>query len=102
MSPDGDDGAENKVDDTKKKKREAQRTMRQMQMKRPLDAAAACGAAQRQNRVQYAMSSSAAGSGDEYGDSEDDMDPEQMSYIYQQMLKHTMFDPELSLMYAKY
>ena len=48
------------------------------------------------------MSSSAAGSADEYGDSEDDMDPEQMSYIYQQMLKHTMRDPELSFMYAKY
>ena len=76
--------------------------MRQMQMKRPLDVTGECGAGQRQNRGQYAMPSSTAASGDEFGDSEDDMDPEQMSYMYQQMLRYTMFDPELSFMCAKY
>ena len=71
-------------------------------MKLPLDATGACAAAQRQNRGQYATPSSTAGSDDESGNSEDDMDPEQMGYMYQQMMRYTMFDPELSFMYAKY
>ena len=69
--------------------------VRQMQRNSPLGIPPG---QQQQNKGKKATSS-AAGTADDSGESDDDVDSEQMSYMYQQMIKHMMLDPEMTFMY---
>ena len=85
LPSDGDNSTKSRADDVKKKSKHTQRMVRQMQSKAWVKPAAP--AKQTESKGKNA-SLSAAGSADDSGESEDDLDSEQMTYMYKQMIKH--------------